>query len=61
MFSFAGFIETSGIPGQDFHIQGWNLQSRASKGNEVVYQYDICIYWKVLRNANSNDLVSQAG
>lgn len=51
-FSFAGFIEVFGIPGQDFHIQGWNLQSGAPKGNEAVYQDDICICGQALQNAN---------
>lgn len=59
-FPFAGFIETFGIPGQDFHIQDGNLQSGASKENEVVYQYDICICGTILRNANSDYVVRQA-
>jgi len=60
-FPFSGFIETFGIPGQDFHIQDWNLRSRASKGNEALYQYDIRIWGKVLQNTNSNYMVSEAG
>lgn len=60
-FPFGGFIETFGISRQDFHIQDWNIRPRASKGNEAVHQYDTRICGKVLRNANSDYLVSQAG
>lgn len=61
MFSFCWIYWDLGIPGQDFHIQDWNLQSRASKGNEVVYQHDICVCGEVFWNANSGYLVSQTG
>lgn len=40
-------METFGILGQDLCIQDYNLQSRASKGNEVVYQYDIHVHGQV--------------